>query len=612
MVNLIPVRTLLSLKAITLFHMKKFYLAFIIAFLICQDSLAQVAGNPDISWYDNTKNSFVLSTAEQFLGLSKLTNEGNSFEGKKIYLSSNISLEGVLWTPIGTPENPFKGNFDGCLHNVSLYDVTDSEYGGFFGYVMNASIKNVSVACRKEINNCQNFGAITAASDAQTVISHCTHIEPLTVNGAFTVGGISASSDSYITGCTNNGAVISNKNMQSFVGGLVGKGSPIIDNSVNNALVNGSVIVGGIIGKLSSADTKVTMTNCINRGDIAIKSNTENHAYSYSIGGIVGVAPYIYMVSCWNEGKVSVSSYKDDISSSTVDVYAAGLIGEGAGNIKYCYNVGEVFVRNIQNSDSKSAKINNAVAGLIGMNTEKGITEVSYSYNAGNVLTFGQAPIKVTHNYGAIVGNIKTFMPKFVGVYSLEDCCKVLDSNGSTVSSTFNNSEIQVTKEQMSSPDFLVPVKSTITLNNELVYLLDRGNKNNGLPVLKSVITSTPTINEDESCVLHGITKLSGKKYFKYWITGMENYSVDVSADDDFMYNIGKLAEGEHNVKAYVVLPDNSEVGGEKVSFIVKKTASQFDELSGFDLNVKSVNANSENKSKSSTRNRKSSRRNRR
>lgn len=583
--------------------MKKIYLAFFLASLICQDCLAQDAGNPDISWYNSNNQTYVLSTAEQLLGLSKLISDGNQFEDKIILLSSDINLENISWIPIGTPDMPFCGQFDGELHKVTINEVSGTEYAGLFGYAKNATIKNVSVTYNKVIDNCQNFGGIVAASDANTIISYCSHKGSVIVNDAFAVGGISASSDSYIYGCSNDGPVISNQKMQSFVGGIVGTGNPIIENSFNNASVTGKVIVGGIVGKLSSGDNKISLSNCVNNGEVIVTSNSDNYAYHFSAGGLIGFAPYVYLTSCWNEGKVSVISYKDENSSSIVEVCAAGLIGEGAGNIKYCYNLGHVFVRNVINSESNNARINNAVAGIIGMNTEKGITEISYSYNTGNILTFGQAPIKVSQNYGGIVGNIKTFMPKFTGVFSLEECCKVLDSNGSTVTSTFNNSEIQVSKEQMTSSDFLVPVKSTITLNNDLVYLFDRGNKNNGFPVLKSVITATPSIDEDGNCILHGTSKLTGKRYFKYWISGMESYSVDIPADDNFQYSLGKVAEGEHNIKAYIVLPDNTVIEGDKMSFVIRNSEhTQFDVNSTGVFNNYTIELETSKKKTSSSR----------
>lgn len=550
--------------------MKRILLAFIFASILYQDCFAQNAGNPDITWYENTKNTFFISNAEQLLGFSKLTNEGNSFEGKKVFLVENLNFEGISWTPIGTPENPFKGTFDGGLHKVVLSDITTSEYGGLFGYVQNATINCVTVSCSKPINNCRNFGAIVGASDSRTTISYCRHLDSLIVNGAFSLGGISATSDAYILGCCNEGVIVSNQKIQSFVGGLVGIGAPTIENSQNKADVDGSVVAGGIVGKLSNVDNTILISNCVNYGNLTINPKSDNPAYQYSAGGIIGIAPYVILNYCWNDGKISIQSYKDNDNVSLVNVSVGGLIGEGAGKIKYCYNTGEVFSRNIVNNNSDVAKVVNVAAGIIGMNTDKGITEISYSYNSGKILTFGQAPIKVSQKYGGVVGDFMTFMPKMTGAYSLENCCNVLESNGSTVTSTCNNAEVQVSADQMSSPEFLIPIKSTITLNNDLVYSQDLHNKNTGFPVLNKVVTCVPSVNDDGSIMFEGLSKIPGNRYFKYWITGMENYSVELEADDEFTYNIGKTAIGEHNVKAYIVLSDNSRQEGEKISFVVK------------------------------------------
>lgn len=546
--------------------MKKFYLALLFASAIYQDCYAVNAGNPDVSWYNSYSKSFVLSTKEEILGLAKLTNEGNSFEGKKIYMTENVSFDGLSWTPIGTSDNPFKGTFDGGLHKVILCDIVKSEYGGFFGYVLNADIKNLSVSCSKSINNCQNFGAIVGSSDAKTTISYCSHIDSLIIDKANSVGGISASSNAYITGCRNEGVIISRQQVQSFVGGIVGIGAPTVENSYNLCSVSGAVVVGGLIGKLSNVDN-ILISNSVNYGEVYV-DNHSNSTYQYSIGGLIGIAPFVFLTSCWNEGKISISSYKEGDKISVINAYAGGLIGEGAGKIKYCYNTGEVFVRNVVNSGSNAAKVNNVVAGIIGMNTEKGITEISFSYNSGKILSFGQAPIKVSHNYGGIVGNFVSFMPKLTGVYSLDGCCNALESNGSTVTTTFANAEMQVSNDQMSSSEFLMPVKNTVNLNNDMVYLYDINGKNNHFPVLKNVLTSTPHMKDDGNVVLEGVTNVSGKCYFKYWITGMEQYSVDIDVlNDNFTYDIGRISQGEHNVKAYVLLPDNTKIEGEKITF---------------------------------------------
>ncbi|MBQ8849740.1 MAG: hypothetical protein IJ011_05375 [Clostridia bacterium] len=113
----------------------------------------------DTTWYDANKSEYVLYTAAELAGLSKLVNEGNNFSGKTVKLGADIDLSNKAWTPIGrmintsgTGENStFKGNFDGQGHTVynlnvdTVDDVDDTNKGaGLFGAIT-GNISNVNV-----------------------------------------------------------------------------------------------------------------------------------------------------------------------------------------------------------------------------------------------------------------------------------------------------------------------------------------------------------------------------------------------------------------------------------------------------------------------------------
>lgn len=56
----------------------------------------------DISWYDDAMDSFTISDAESFAGISVLVEDGNNFESKTINITADIDLGAHLWLPIGT------------------------------------------------------------------------------------------------------------------------------------------------------------------------------------------------------------------------------------------------------------------------------------------------------------------------------------------------------------------------------------------------------------------------------------------------------------------------------------------------------------------------------
>ena len=72
-------------------------------------------------------------------------------EGKTVVLDKDLDLEGVAsWTPIGSPEHPFCGSFDGNKHSIGNLALSVSEqqasFVGLFGYVgPGGSIKDLTL-----------------------------------------------------------------------------------------------------------------------------------------------------------------------------------------------------------------------------------------------------------------------------------------------------------------------------------------------------------------------------------------------------------------------------------------------------------------------------------
>lgn len=104
--------------------------------------------NADISWYDSSMNSFDISNSESFAGITVLVEEGNSFEGKTINLTSDIDLGAHLWLPVGTSVDlAFKGKVEGNDHTISNLFVNrpDNDFSALFGALITSEIKNLKV-----------------------------------------------------------------------------------------------------------------------------------------------------------------------------------------------------------------------------------------------------------------------------------------------------------------------------------------------------------------------------------------------------------------------------------------------------------------------------------
>ena len=204
-----------------------------------------------IADYEVSGNNVLIKTANGFAWLVNVVNgehgnEATSFSGKTVTLVNDIDMTAYIWMPIGTPETPFQGTFDG--NGKIIKGVWNSEtFGepGLFGYVSgNGVIKNtfVQISGTKHplANTSGGYYGIVANTIAGSAIVHSSEV----------MGTIEAT------------------NANAHIGGVVGKaeGSSEVHSVISYATLNG-YDMGGIVNtlngenaKLSNSYAKVTFT----------------------------------------------------------------------------------------------------------------------------------------------------------------------------------------------------------------------------------------------------------------------------------------------------------------------------------------------------------------
>lgn len=197
----------------------------------------------------------------------------NSYEGQTIYLANDISLTSV-WTPIGTAEHPFKGQFEGWGHKISGLSITgSSNYQGLFGYISGGSVRDVAVVGTSSITGGQYVGAICGYLDGGE-ISSC--YSEANVAGTTYVGGICGSSSGIVKDCYVSGSVTSSATGEVNVGGIVGYSSGVLQTGymVGTMSVSGSSYYGAIVGHNQGG----TVEKCIFNSEVIREG-------FYAIGG---------------------------------------------------------------------------------------------------------------------------------------------------------------------------------------------------------------------------------------------------------------------------------------------------------------------------------------
>ena len=233
---------------------------------------------------------YLIGTLAELEALAENVNGGIDYDGKYFKLTADID---GLTTPIGYKDNwddikkPFSGVFDGAGHIVSLkIDTSDNEHysAGMFGYISNATIKNVNVT--GEVIGADNAGGICGFNNKSN-ISNCSN--SARISGGPGVGGIAGNNSSggsgyKIVNCYNTGEVSGSGNC---VGGIAGCSDLLnLNNCYNTGNVSGLYYVGGISGYCSN---RLIIANCYSVGTVT------GEGYVNAIVGILyvdrGISP---------------------------------------------------------------------------------------------------------------------------------------------------------------------------------------------------------------------------------------------------------------------------------------------------------------------------------
>jgi len=238
---------------------------------------------------------YVIATGEDLDDFAKEVNSGTNTKDIFYILTTDIDLpEGTNWQPIGTVENPFKGNFDGEWNTINGLHVNRLEKSvGLFGSTRNATIKRLGVKISLlgvNGNGSNNYVGGLVGYQYNGRIENC-----------------------YVTGTTSGDV---------FVGEVRGNGS--------------GNFVGGLVGYQDVQGGTSTIENCYAAGNV--RSNRVGNVGR--AGGLVGYKSVQYS---------STSTIKNSYATGNVEGnYAGGLVGDRLAQyssesiIENCYATGHV------------------------------------------------------------------------------------------------------------------------------------------------------------------------------------------------------------------------------------------------------------------------------
>lgn len=253
---------------------------------------------------------------------------------KQIYnIDLNVFNEDGGWTPIGTPEVPLTGVYDGSEFEIRNLWVAGKEYASLFGRVNNAKIKNIFLLNALIISaTTDGMGGLVGIAEnmAEDSIYNC-HVRG-TINESFStqnqMGGVVGNCSSLtfaINKCSFVGDICVSGGSKR-IGGVAGS----CNSSIRNSYSSGRIIeasegdwpayIGGLIGELREGK------ECQYSYSI-MDADTARCIY---VGGLVGKTFESVVLKCWARG--NVKGYN----------CVGGLVGDVKGTVSGCYSAGKV------------------------------------------------------------------------------------------------------------------------------------------------------------------------------------------------------------------------------------------------------------------------------
>ena len=507
-------------------------------------------GNYDISWFDESKSTFYISTAKQLAGVAYLSNsQNNTFSDKSIILQTDIDLSKHYWKPIKT----FSGVLDGKGHTIDYIMAKadkENESVSFLSLLDRGKILNLTIGenCNIQVEGTDPYYptiSFCLEMREHSVIDNCVNKANIHVVRASvapfcgymfetcTISNCDNYGDIYAEGGDASGFVANVERTNSYV-------EPgTIFNCNNYGTISSSYTAAGIAGTCYG-----NIKKCSNHGALKNIENKERQGSCYGITGYL-------------EGEIS--DCKNTVSFSSKGS-AAGIAGgvsgimtrcNNSGNIKADYNAGGIvglLVNQVTISDcynTGNIEGGTYAGGIVGeVSTSFSCPVIVSCVNKGKITTEqGQAAGIVGH------GDYYTYIDKCVNLGEVKGAASVKDiiyqyytvstiasgiANGSNIINCLNRGK--VTAHSVATSDLCTIGAQAYASGIGGSYVYNSCNEGDVKSITKSEVYSYDNLQCSRATILvGGISAINnGMIYNCYNRGGIDYSSTQVNVRDDF------------------------------------------------------------------------------
>ncbi|MBE7037473.1 MAG: hypothetical protein E7404_01065 [Ruminococcaceae bacterium] len=402
---------------------------------------------------------YLIGTKEELEMFRDNVNNGNTYSGKYIKLTSDIDLsEEENWTPIGLSNTiPFLGYFDGGNFTISNLTINNNtnDMVGLFGYVKGSGMTGLEIPTIQNLKLTNVNVMVDDASSRVAALVGNSFVGVIknvfvkgNVSGGKWTGGIAGNCYAYFDNCSFEGTVTSNNQ----AGGIAGAGDARSYNCYVAADITAKWWAGGIVGNGQEGASAV---NCYVKGKVTTLNN-----YVFGVGGIAGVAGHGYASSIFKDNYFDGEVY---IGETKVDTPVIGVVNSSNDDIKTtvsgnswnsdCYpsnlDVAIVGADSFENSEPTYEEYKTAAKETLERNHNLVMLESDLYYidaeNADDVTIMSFSEV-TSEDIATAIENPKPVRIGGVGFDTLSDAVAAVKDNEVIVLLTNNDEVIEVNK----------------------------------------------------------------------------------------------------------------------------------------------------------------------
>ncbi|MCQ2193238.1 MAG: hypothetical protein MJZ23_10350, partial [Paludibacteraceae bacterium] len=240
-------------------------------YFVCEDGHLKCSVCGETYDIPKINNVYQISNARDLFLFGRMVNSKQDVYNAK--LTSDIDLsticsaqKGRSWQPIGNSTTKYySGTFDGDGHTINGLYIASGTSVGLFGYVSEATIKNLCI--KGSVKGTSNVAGLIGTSERNTNVERCINfasVKATTSHCGGLIGMMYHASLCKITASGNVGTI----DGPNYVGGLVGYSSPFSANTMKYCYNFGSVKAtsssfGHLVGYISD-ESPINSTNAYN------------------------------------------------------------------------------------------------------------------------------------------------------------------------------------------------------------------------------------------------------------------------------------------------------------------------------------------------------------